>query len=85
MGDKPYKNIVKTVKIPKTDIVEFVSLAEQIDNGIIQVCQGQYVVSGKSLINLMMLDFNNNQKLIMQGNISDDYISKFMKWEVVND
>jgi len=51
-------------------------------SGIIEVAQGKEVLSGKSLLGLMLIDTNKPQTLIIRGFFTDNYVDKFRKWEI---
>ena len=81
-----YKTTVLKIKlVTPEDVQEFISLAEQLKDGVIQISQGFNVVSGKSLMEfLSTIDFLKPQLLTIQGEHSGEYADKFKKWKVEN-
>lgn len=58
------------------------NIADELMSGIIEAAQGKEVLSGKSLLGLMLIDTNKPQTLIIRGFFTDDYVDKFRKWEI---
>lgn len=61
---------ISTIMLASNDIV-----------GTITLSQGHNVVSGKSLLDIYSLRFEKPVLLLVQGEISDDYLQTFAKWE----
>lgn len=74
---------VMPIKLRIKDLQEFVEIVEQMKNGIVTVSQGTSTISGKSLINLLSLDFTKPQTLIIQGEFDNRFIEQLKKWEYI--
>lgn len=61
------------IKIDIKDISDFVNTAQSISNDI-NLCQGNSVVSGKSVMGVMSLDLSEPIDLIVRDRESDDMI-----------
>ena len=71
-----------TIKIDVSDVGEFVKAANDISNDI-NLFQGTYVVSGKSLMGICALDFSKPIKLTIRDVSNDTFVAdKFEKWIV---
>lgn len=73
MDNKIHRTVMLHIKL---------QLADKLMSGIIEVAQGKEVLSGKSLLGLMLIDTNKPQTLIIRGFFTDDYVDKFRKWEI---
>lgn len=78
-----YQMTVMPIKLRIKDLQEFVEIVEQMKNGIVTVSQGTSTISGKSLINLLSLDFTKPQTLIIQGEFDNRFIEQLKKWEYI--
>lgn len=70
------------IQLQRDDFDDFLRIADELMSGIIEVVQGKEVLSGKSLLGLMLIDTNKPQTLIIRGFFTDDYVNKFRKWEI---
>lgn len=77
-----HRTIMMKIKLLSNDYEEFLSKAEQLKSGIVEVAQGNNVLSGKSLLGLSLIDTNKPQTLIIRGFFDDEFIENFKKWEI---
>lgn len=77
-----YRSKIINARLYPTQLSEFCKLAEEIPFGTVTVVQNNAVISGKSLINLMSLDFSEPVKILLQGSFDNKYLSKFNEFKV---
>lgn len=77
-----YRSKIINARLYPTQLSEFCKLAEEIPFGTVTVVQNNAVISGKSLINLMSLDFSEPVKILLQGSFDNEYLSKFNEFKV---
>lgn len=77
-----YRSQIINAKLHPTQLSEFCKLAEEIPFGTVTVVQNNAVISGKSLINLMSLDFGEPVKILLQGSFDNNYLSKFDEFKI---
>ena len=77
-----YRSKIINARLHPTQLSEFCKLAEEIPFGTVTVVQNNAVISGKSLINLMSLDFSEPVKILLQGSFDNEYLSKFNEFKV---
>ena len=77
-----YRSKIINARLYPTQLSEFCKLAEEIPFGTVTVVQNNAVISGKSLINLMSLDFGEPVKILLQGSFDNEYLSKFNEFKV---
>ena len=69
------------IKLDLSEVNSFLDTANSINNDV-NLSQGISVVSGKSLIGMLTLDFNKPISLIIRDvpNDDDSVIDKFQRW-----
>lgn len=82
MENKIHRTVMLHTQLQQDDFDDFLHIADELMSGIIEVAQGKEVLSGKSLLGLMLIDTNKPQTLIIRGFFTDDYVNKFRKWEI---
>lgn len=76
-----HRTIMLNINLPNSDYQEFLYKAEKLKSGIVEIAQGNNVLSGKSLLGLSLIDNNKPQKLIIRGFFDDSFVDSFKKWE----
>lgn len=76
-----HRTIMLNINLPNSDYQEFLYKAEKLKSGIIEIAQGNNVLSGKSLLGLSLIDNNKPQKLIIRGFFDDSFVDSFKKWK----
>lgn len=82
MENKIHRTVMLHIQLQRDDFDDFLHIADELMSGIIELAQGKEVLSGKSLLGLMLIDTNKPQTLIIRGFFTDDYVDKFRKWEI---
>ena len=82
MENKIHRTVMLHIQLQRDDFDDFLHIADELMSSIIEVAQGKEVLSGKSLLGLMLIDTNKPQTLIIRGFFTDDYVDKFRKWEI---
>lgn len=77
-----HNTVIMRIKLSKDDFQEFLSISEKLESGVIEIVQGESVLSGKSLLGLSLIDTSKPQKLIIRGYFDKEYVDNFKKWEV---
>lgn len=77
-----HRTIMLNINLPSSDYQEFLYIAEKLKSGIVEIAQGNNVLSDKSLLGLSLIDNNKPQKLIIRGFFDDDFVDSFRKWEI---
>lgn len=73
-----YATVLFPIRLTKEDIPHLINDTKDI-NGLVTIIQGNLVVSAKSLIGLLNLDFNEVMDMLIQGYVSEEQLNT-LKW-----
>lgn len=82
MADNPeYKTVLFPVNLMKKDIPDIINKTAQV-NGLVTIAQGNSVMSAKSLLGLLNVDYDKPMNMLIQAYITDEQLNELKKYEV---
>lgn len=78
--ENKYATVLFPIRLTKEDIPHLINDTKDI-NGLVTIIQGNLVVSAKSLIGLLNLDFNEVMDMLIQGYVSKEQLNTLKRYE----